>query len=100
MEQNILRALHKNFLPKEMQEHFDNYLNWEHTSCEVITGKRIVKALIETSSSVSDQKNVVAAFVGCYNPLKALGDLMKVSKSIQALLEFMLTNNIQVILND
>ncbi len=25
MEQNILRALHKNFLPKEMQEALDSY---------------------------------------------------------------------------
>jgi len=85
MEQNILRALHKNFLPKEIQDDLIVYTNWlsdDNTSCEVITDENL-----QYGASYYDGEEITNA-------------IERLNNSIEVLLNFMLTNNIQVILND
>jgi len=93
MEHNILRALHKNFLPKEMHEYFYSYLNWisdETSSCEVITDENL-----EYGKNETDREMLDTEINGMINTFGA-----EVNNSIKVLLEFMKKNNIQIILND
>jgi hypothetical protein len=82
MEQNILRALHKNFLPKEIQEHFENYLNWraDEDDCILV----VYDSCLEYGKSISNEYILNES----------------IEASMKALCEFMQKNNIQVILND